>query len=108
MKHKQLWLWLSLALGAGNSEFVTLNEKFGGIENIYAADYDAYIANGISERLAQRLANKSLTRANEIYAYCKKYGVGLLCFDESAFPMSLPIATLAKLSTRFQTKPLRQ
>ena len=89
MKHKQLWLWLSLALGAGNSEFVTLNEKFGGIENIYAADYDAYIANGISERLAQRLANKSLTRANEIYAYCKKYGVGLLCFDESAFPMSL-------------------
>lgn len=89
MKHKQLWLWLSLILGAGNSEFVILNENFNSIEDIYAADYDMYISCGISERLSEKLSDKSLTKAKEIYSYCTKYGIGLLCFDESAFPMSL-------------------
>lgn len=89
MKHKHLWIWLSLILGAGNNEFVTLNEKFNSIEDIYAADYDKYMACGISERLSERLSDKSLAKAKEIYAYCVKYGIGLLCFDESAFPMSL-------------------
>ena len=89
MKHKHLWLWLSLLLGAANSEFITLNEKFNSIEDIYAADYDTYIERGISERLAEKLSDKSMTSAKEIYAYCTKYGIGLLCFDESAFPMSL-------------------
>lgn len=89
MKHKQLWLWLSLGLGAGNTEFNILIEGLGSIEKIYEADYDKYIDLGISERLSEKLSDKSLKYASEIYAYCIKYGVRMLCFDEPEFPVSL-------------------
>lgn len=89
MKHKQLWLWLSLKLGAANSEFSVLNEKFSDIYEIYKASYDEYIAFGISERLADKLSDKSMNEACEVYSYCAKYGIELLCFDEPSFPMSL-------------------
>ena len=89
MKHKQMWLWLSLGLGAGNSEFNILTEGLGSIDAIYGADYDKYIDLGISERLADKLADKSLTAAKEIYAYCIKYGIQMLAFDEPEFPVSL-------------------
>lgn len=89
MKHKQMWLWLSESLGAGNSEFNILLEGLGSIEKIYEADYDKYIDLGISERLSEKLSDKSLKRASEIYAYCTKYGVKMLSFDEPEFPMSL-------------------
>lgn len=89
MKRKQMWLWLSQCLGAGNTEFNILTEGFGSIEKIYEADYDKYIDLGISERLSEKLSDKSLKYASEIYAYCVKYGIQILCFDEPEFPMSL-------------------
>ena len=78
-----------LKLGAGNSEFNILTKGLGEIGKIYEADYDKYIDLGISERLAEKLDDKSLSDAKEIYAYCVKYGIQLLCFDEPEFPMSL-------------------
>ena len=89
MKHKQMWLWLSLGLGAGNTEFNILLDGLGSIEKIYEADYDKYVDLGISERLAEKLSDKSLKYASEVYAYCVKYGVQMLCFDEPEFPASL-------------------
>ena len=89
MNHKKLWLWLSLGLGAGNTEFNILLDGLGSIEKIYEADYDKYVDLGISERLAEKLSDKSLKYASEVYAYCVKYGVQMLCFDEPEFPASL-------------------
>lgn len=89
MNHKKLWLWLSLGLGAGNTEFNILIEGLGSIEKIYEADYDTYVDLGISERLSEKLSDKSLKYASEVYAYCVKYGVQMICFDEPEFPMSL-------------------
>ena len=89
MKHKQLWLWLSLGLGAGNTEFNILIEGLGTVEKIYEADYDKYVDLGISERLAEKLSDKSLKYASEVYAYCVRYGVQMICFDEPEFPTSL-------------------
>ena len=57
MNHKKLWLWLSLGLGAGNTEFNILIEGLGSIEKIYEADYDTYVDLGISERLSEKLSD---------------------------------------------------
>lgn len=89
MKRDQLWVWLSLILGAGNKEFQTLWEEFGSIDGIYEADHDGYISCNISERLSERLSDKGLSAAREICAYCERNGVGLLAFDDPMYPSSL-------------------
>ena len=84
------WIWLSLCCSPSGSTFGKLIKEFDGAKAIYEAD-DKRISSIIgyinSDRTA--LENKSLDRAEEVYAFCKKHKVGLLCYSDERYPEAL-------------------
>ncbi len=83
------WIWLSDRCGVGSEDILTLISRMGNIEDIYNADFDAYISLGINERTAERLSNKDLDGSYQIMSWCQKNNVGVLSFDNESFPTSL-------------------
>ena len=83
------WIWLSDRCGVGSEDILTLIARIGNIDDIYNADFDAYISLGINERTAERLSNKDLDDAYSVMSWCQKNNVGVLTFDNQRFPISL-------------------
>ena len=89
MKSRAKWIWFANICGVASTEMIKIYEKFGSINEIYLADYDKYIGEGVSERLAERLSDKSLTDAYSTVKFCQDNGVGILCYCDEAYPDSL-------------------
>lgn len=89
MKNTVKWIWFAEKCGAGSSEMVKIYEKYGSINAIYLADYNSYIENDVSERLAEKLADKSLSAACSIIKYCEDNRVGILTYACDEYPRSL-------------------
>ena len=89
MKNKAKWIWFAQKCGVANVEMITVIEKLGSVRDVYLADYDTYINSGISERLAEKLSDKSLDGAYEIIKFCDEIGAGILCYSDEAYPKSL-------------------
>ena len=83
------WMWLSLKLSAASPVFSDMYQKFGDIDSIFSADYDAYINAGIGEKYAELLSDKSVSYASEVLKYCSRYNVQILTFEDEKYPMSL-------------------
>ena len=83
------WLWLAHKCGPASKEILTLIEKLGNIDKIYDATYEEYIETGISERLCEDLCDKSFDPIIPIMDYCASARVGILCYDNEKYPMSL-------------------
>lgn len=83
------WLWLADKCRPASSEFSKLIEKFGTIDAIFSANFEQYIEAGISERLSEDLSDKSFNAVTPILNYCNTARVGILCYDEEAYPKSL-------------------
>lgn len=84
------WLWLSLAGGPANAGYSLLLEHFKDIKSVYSADLDAYSqVEGLEKRLAASLMNKDLTRASEIFEFCRTHSVRLLNCMEPDYPVKL-------------------
>ena len=83
------WIWLAQKCGQGSPEILTLVEKLGSIEAIYNADFEAYTAAGVSERLAEDLCDKDLHPSSRIVSFCQSANVGILCYDDPGYPASL-------------------
>lgn len=84
------WIWLSLACSPGGATFSKLKDKFPSAKEIYEADDDelsALVGYRSSDRKA--LIDKSLDRAQKIYEFCVKRGVGLLPYCHGNYPNSL-------------------
>lgn len=83
-------IWLSLAITPDSSAFKKLLSTFFDSESIYEADdreIRLILDNESSE--AERLCQKDLSRAREIYDFCKSKGVGILSYFDEAFPKNL-------------------
>ncbi len=89
MKNAAKWIWLADACGVGSADMMAVCEKYGRITDVYLADYDSYIENGISERLAERLSQKSLENAYSIIKFCEERNIGLLTYSDDEYPKSL-------------------
>jgi len=89
MKSTAKWIWFAEQCGAGNSEMVKIYERYGSINAIYLADYNSYIENDVSERLAEKLSDKSLSAACSIIKYCEDNRVGILTYACDEYPRSL-------------------
>ena len=89
MKHTAKWIWFAQKCGAGSSEMVKIYETYGSINDIYLADFNSYIDNDVSERLAEELSDKSLHDAYSIIKYCEDNGVGILTYACDEYPQSL-------------------
>jgi len=90
MDNRVYWLWLSCACTPDSSTFAKLIDKFGDAKAIYEAsdrEIRACVGHQVSDCTA--LANKSLDRAEEIYNFCTKKGVGIITYVDEAFPQSL-------------------
>ena len=84
------WIWLSLCCSPSGSTFGKLIKEFDGARAIYEADgkkLSSIIGYRNSDRTA--LENKSLDKAEEIYVFCKKHKVGILCHADEKYPKSL-------------------
>lgn len=89
MKNTAKWVWFAEKCGAGSSEMVKIYETYGSINAIYLADFNSYIDNDVSERLAEELSDKSLHDAYSIIKYCEDNGVGILTYACDEYPQSL-------------------
>ena len=89
MSNTLKWVWLAEKCGAGSSEILKLIEKFENIDAIFAADYDAYLESGVSERLCEDLCDKNTDRGVKILGYCQSASVGILTYDSERYPASL-------------------
>jgi DNA processing protein len=83
------WVWLSLKCRPGGTEILTLVERFKTVDAIYDADFDQYIDAGIGERFAEELCDKSTTQAAKTVGYCQMNQIGILCYDDFAYPSAL-------------------
>ena len=90
MDNTVYWIWLSLACTPGTATFPRLIEKLGNAKNIYDADVKS-ITRCIDPRSSDRnkLIDKSLDRANEIFEFCSTKGVGILTYEDVRYPSNL-------------------
>ncbi len=84
------WIWLSEALGAGSSAFRRLISLYDTAFDIFRAE-EAELEQipDLTERVKKALCDKSLQRATEILDKCEREGIGVLCYDEDAYPRAL-------------------
>ncbi len=89
MKNRAKWIWFADRCGAASTEMIRIYEKFCSINEIYLADHDRYIDEGVSERLAEKLSDKSLEDAYTTMKYCQDIGAGILTYSDERYPDSL-------------------
>lgn len=85
------YIWLSDTLRPGSRTPKILLEAMGGIEKVYSAGKDEYLALGIQTSEVQRLLDKDLTIASGHLAYCKTEHIGFLCYEDPYYPERLRI-----------------
>ena len=83
------YIWLSSSLYAGSVTPKILLEYYKDIEKIYNATPEDYLKLGIRKKDAQKLADKSLEKAEKYYNFCVKERVGILCYDNPYYPQRL-------------------
>ena len=82
-------LWLTTREGLRPETAVALVRHFGTAEAVYFADPAEYGLLGLGERLRRTLEDKSLDGARRILEDCDRLGVGLLTYQDAAYPERL-------------------
>ena len=91
---KIYWIWLAEGLGQGSRLSAKLLEEYEDAKAIYQAKdsdlrlYRSWRDNDLLQ-FAQLLKNRELRRATEILNQCQKNAIGILTYDDPAFPSSL-------------------
>lgn len=91
---KIYWIWLAEGLGQGSRLASKLLGEYEDAKSIYQAKdsdirlYRSWRDNDLLQ-FTQLLKNKELRRATEILNQCKKNAIGILTYDDPAFPPSL-------------------
>lgn len=80
------WIWLATRLGAANRWLNFLIEKFSSPYEIYQTDSDVFEHMGLGDSLTAALSDKDLSEAYEIADYCTTHRIGILTYDNSAYP----------------------
>ena len=84
------WIWLSLACTPDSTTFSKLIGKYSDAKEIFeASDREIRSVVGAKVSDCSALSNKDLTRASEIYKFCKEKGVGIITYNSEEFPVTL-------------------
>ncbi len=89
------WVWLAECLGPGCRDLEALIREFGSPYEIFSAGETAYYRiPGVSERTTEKLCRaRSLVHAEKILAECTRLGIGILPYDDPAYPARLRTLT---------------
>jgi len=83
------WIWLSLALKAGNPAVAPLLRVFEHPRAVFEADEKALLQAGMKPDLVKRLKETSLDDAKAVLAACEKNGIFVLTPDDTLYPARL-------------------
>lgn len=84
------WVWLAALPGVGSRVKLRLLEHFSSPEEIYYAQPEELLLTGAVDKLqAKLLADKSLTRAEDVLAACAKAGQFIVTMDDTTYPARL-------------------
>ncbi|MBR6708747.1 MAG: DNA-processing protein DprA [Clostridia bacterium] len=85
------WVWLAECIGPGCRDVEALIEQFGSPFEIFSADESQlYRIPGVSESTTERLCKPhKLDAAYQIVDRCALAGIGILCYDDPAYPARL-------------------
>ncbi len=88
---KQVYdIWLSLCLTPGTETYATLKRHFSDSEAVFFAEPSSLSkVLGSKTKDYEKLTDKDLGKAKEVYKFCKKFNVGILAYDDENFPDSL-------------------
>ncbi|MCD7712880.1 MAG: DNA-processing protein DprA [Firmicutes bacterium] len=85
-----IWIWLSLALGAGSKIPNKLFASFDTLAEIYSSPKERFLEiEGVNEVIAEKLADKDVSRAENILSVCIKRRWGLITYGDKAYPRRL-------------------
>lgn len=83
-------IWLSETFGAGSRISAKLCEYYHSFEAIYNADLEEVaLIEGISQNHVNKLSNKALERAREIYEECHVLDIDILTIFDDKYPENL-------------------
>jgi len=84
------FVWLSLSCTPNSKTFIKLFEKYGSVEDIYALTEDELRhVLGVENHDSVKLADKDLSAADDVIAFCQAKNVGILTFTDPRFPVAL-------------------
>lgn len=88
------WIWFAEAMGQGSLAAADLITRFNSVHAIYNGAVEEMEPDEefTEERLAKiknKIANKSLDRANEIIARCDKLGITIITYGSELYPSFL-------------------
>lgn len=84
------WVWLSEVKGLTNRSKLLLLDHFGTPENVYYADEAEYrLVPGLESNQHKLLADKDLTRAEDILGACERLSLRLLTMQDADYPARL-------------------
>lgn len=89
MSALKYWVWLSLRRGIGPAAGAELLKKMGTPEAVFFASREDYRLNGISERDADVLMDKGLSRVSETLDSCIAHGYRILTLNDAEYPERL-------------------
>ncbi len=85
------WIWLAECLGAACRDLEPLVTQFGSAYEVFSADESAYYrVPGVSEKTIDKLCRaRELGHAEKILESCIRTGIGVLTYDDPAYPAGL-------------------
>ena len=90
MSGTKYWVWLSERSGLATHIKLRLLEHFGTPENIYYAETEEYLlVEGMTQKLAAPLADKSTSEADRILGDCERLDIRILTMQDADYPVRL-------------------
>ena len=84
------WVWLSECEGLSLRSKLLLLDHFASPEDAYFADEQEYLlVEGLSKAQAEKLADKSMARVDEILGACKEKDVRIVTMQDAEYPARL-------------------
>ncbi len=91
-ENKLYWIWLSQRFGAASKSFPSFADKLDDPYDIYRLETEEIEQiEGISQRLKEKLADKSLDEAYTILKYCKNHDIDIIGYSDKRYPARLRV-----------------
>ncbi len=82
------WLWLVMVFGVGNARLMELIRNTESVRELYYMLHDPDCGL-LSDKDRAKVTKTQLSQAQAVHEYCEKNGIGIMTFEDAAYPDSL-------------------